>query len=378
MNSLMSDLVARIYDAAIEPQKWPDALEMLGAAAAAKSTAISIQDPFERSINIQYRWGDNPYWTQLFEQKYVATVPFYSVLASADIDDVMTNEDLLNRLGDRSVLNGPFFKEWVEPAGYCDCMAAILMRTGRRVATLNLFMSIEHGPAQLHEVDFVRQVAPHVRRAITVNDLFGMNAFKASALEGLVEAMSVGVLLVTDSGRIIHANAVAKEFIASHNGLQDQSGHLRVNQRLGQKHLDDALQRCGRDEVGLGPLGIGVPAMFTSGHPLSLHVLPLKRRNHLSGFSHDVAAAVIVSEPGRAMALPEETLGGMFGLTASEARVLAEIMVGGNRAEVAGRLKIGEETAKTHFGRIFEKTETKSQAELRQLVQELTPPLRNN
>jgi DNA-binding CsgD family transcriptional regulator/PAS domain-containing protein len=377
MDSTISELVARIYDAAIEPQNWPDALQMLGAATAAKTTALSLHDPLERSVKFQYRWGDDPYWTRLFEQKYVAINPFFPVLAAADIDDVMTNEDLLNRLGDQSVLNGPFFKEWVEPAGYCDCMAAILMRTGRRVATLNLLMSIEHGPVQPHEVDVVRQVAPHVRRAVTVNDLFGMNALKASALEGLVEAMSVGVLLVTDTGKIIHANAVAKEFVASHNGLLDQSGYLKVNQRLGQKHLDDALLRCGRDEVGLGPLGIGVPAMATSGQPLSLHVLPLKRRFHLSGFSRDVAAAVIVSEPGRAMALPEETLGGMFGLTASEARVLAEIMVGGNRAEVASRLKIGEETAKTHFGRIFEKTETNSQAELRQLVKELTPPLRN-
>jgi DNA-binding CsgD family transcriptional regulator/PAS domain-containing protein len=376
LNHRISDIVAKVYDAAIEPKRWHSALQLLGTTVSAKSDAISIQDPHERSINIQHRWGDDPHWTRLFEEKYAATVPFYPVLASADIDDVMTNEDLVMRLGDRSVLNGVFFKEWVEPAGYCDCMAAVLMRTGRRVATLNVFMSIEHGPVKPHELDIVRRITPHLRRAVTINNLLDMNAFRASTFDSVIDAMSIGVVLVTDTGMILHANAAAKDLVTGTKGLKDQYGKLRITQRLGQKHLDNALLLCGANEAGMGPLGIGVPATAASGRPLSLHVLPLKRRKTLSGFDSTVAAAVIIAEPGQAMTLPEETLCGLFGLTGTEARVLVQLMAGGGRAEVADRLGIAAETAKSHLGRIFEKTETSSQAELRQLVQELTPPLR--
>src|SRR5262249_24331351 len=93
--------------------------------------------------------------------------------------------------------------------------------------------------------------------------------------------------------------------------------------------------------------------------PLLAHVMMLDRRR-----STQAAAAIFIIDP-EAYALPSfEAFVASHGLTRAETRVLQQIIGGKRLVAAAGKLSIGQATARTHMQRIFDKTGTKRQTEL--------------
>jgi DNA-binding CsgD family transcriptional regulator len=74
--------------------------------------------------------------------------------------------------------------------------------------------------------------------------------------------------------------------------------------------------------------------------------------------------------------LPLEAMARQFGLSLAELRVLAVVIeVGGSVAEIADVLGLSKPTVKTHLRRLFDKTDTRRQADLTRLVAGYSNPL---
>ena len=73
---------------------------------------------------------------------------------------------------------------------------------------------------------------------------------------------------------------------------------------------------------------------------------------------------------------PGEAFAKLYGLTASELRVLLAMAPGSRVKEAAEMLGIGESTAKTHLQHIHSKTGTSKQTELIHLFMSSTPPIK--
>ena len=72
---------------------------------------------------------------------------------------------------------------------------------------------------------------------------------------------------------------------------------------------------------------------------------------------------------------PPEVIAQAYALTPTELRVLLAIVEIGGVPEVADVLGIAETTVKTHLGRLYEKTNTRRQADLVKLVAGFSSPL---
>jgi DNA-binding CsgD family transcriptional regulator len=64
----------------------------------------------------------------------------------------------------------------------------------------------------------------------------------------------------------------------------------------------------------------------------------------------------------------------LFGLTAAEATVMAEIAAGARPAEIAEASGRSLETVRTHLKALYDKTGAKSQADLVRLTVSVLPP----
>ena len=85
-------------------------------------------------------------------------------------------------------------------------------------------------------------------------------------------------------------------------------------------------------------------------------------------------AAVFITDPNAAAIPALALLREMFGLTAAEAALAAQISRGDGIQAAAERLSISGNTARTHLSRIFDKTGTSRQAELVRLLVQCRPP----
>ena len=54
------DLVGDIYDAAIEPSKWPVACERLGRLVGGMQTAIALHDTVSHQVSLSASWNVDP------------------------------------------------------------------------------------------------------------------------------------------------------------------------------------------------------------------------------------------------------------------------------------------------------------------------------
>jgi DNA-binding CsgD family transcriptional regulator len=113
-------------------------------------------------------------------------------------------------------------------------------------------------------------------------------------------------------------------------------------------------------------------AVFRALPPLSVTVA---RTSHETGWwsSGFPKAIIFVSDPEQDRELRETHLRAHYGLTRAEARVAGLVLEGGGVKAVARRLAVAPSTVRSHLHNVFEKTGTKRQAEVANLVNQIAP-----
>ena len=94
-----------------------------------------------------------------------------------------------------------------------DLIATIALRDKDR---LGIWTSVWHRDAGLitdREVDLMRDLAPHLRRAVTISDILDFKRIEASAFGATLDMLSVAVVIVGEGGRILHANPMAEPML---------------------------------------------------------------------------------------------------------------------------------------------------------------------
>ena len=100
--------------------------------------------------------------------------------------------------------------------------------------------------------------------------------------------------------------------------------------------------------------------------PLSVLVAPLTGKGARQG--RRGAAVLYVRDPELPQTTSAAVLADVYGLTASEAKLLQALIQGKRLEDMARDFKVSINTLRTHLKNIFRKTDTKRQSELLSLV----------
>lgn len=374
----LSDTIGLIYDSAVDPGAWPTALEAMCGLVDGFHGSIAIYDLAQHRFRLATDWCADPEWPRwkkLLDETYAAQMPFYALAAQQDIDSVCNTSMMAAMLGrDLADLHEtPFFKEWALPSGHRDVLNGTVMKSGTRYGTFNLHTSTSRDLTTPQELEICTLLAPHVRRAITIGDLFDVVASKATSLQATLDTLNAPVLVTDVHARVVHANRAGEAMLRDGGPLRTEAGRLTAGVTPVTNALQTAISRSADPVKQIGGVGIGVPLRTPDGSPSLAHVLPLSRGGPKRDGGPTGQAAVFVSPADHV--LPEaDALMGLFGLTQMEARVLLQVAAGKRRAEAANELGIADSTAKTHLERVYQKTGVGDQAALARLVAALGSP----
>jgi DNA-binding CsgD family transcriptional regulator/PAS domain-containing protein len=267
------------------------------------------------------------------------------------------------------------FLEWAKPQGLCDTLQTIVLRDVGRIGVFAGHRHESEGTATDADVELLRLLAPHIRRAVTISDLMDLKALERQALVATLDNLAAGVLIVANDSRILHVNRAAERMLGGSGSLHVINGRLTA--RDGDDALVEALEMAGRNEAAIGGAGIGVALKSAAGAPIVAHVLPLSRGDLRTRLIPRATAAVFLIDASEPLALSITAVAESFGLTRSESRLLAQLALGSTIASAAVALGIAETTTKTHLAHIFAKTGLSRQADLIALVHRLASPARN-
>jgi DNA-binding CsgD family transcriptional regulator len=201
--------------------------------------------------------------------------------------------------------------------------------------------------------------------------LAGLHTERNAAI-GALNRLTHGILVTDQSCRVMLANRVAEEILAQADGIG--SGRLGLHTATAaqtnelRRLVAQAAGANRRTPVG-GALLVNRPSMKRPFHVL---ISPLRADIGWAGMAwHTPVALVLIIDPERPPWSLERHLETLFKLTPAEARVGCEVATGEGVVGVAESLGILPSTARTHLHRVFEKTDTRRQAELAKIVERL-------
>jgi DNA-binding CsgD family transcriptional regulator len=374
--SQFSDIVGAIYDSAVEPGRWPQTLSQICAAIGSPSSAIFMLDLVSYNFKIPQIWGEAPEYTRvLFGPLRDDNLRLFQTLTALHIstDGPMVISRILPR---QEFLASRMYQEWCRPQGYIDGIFSNVIAHGRKVGFVGVTRHERDGVATDVEVSFMRLLASHLRRAITISDLLDMRTLEAGALKSTLDGVTLGVVIVADDSHILHANDAARAMFKVGAPVQAMNGFLVAEARGASEELSRAIAIARRTETSLGATGFNVPLIRNDGPPAMAHVLPLSHGDIRTRLIPRAAAAVFIT---LSETVPSSDIAGVaaaYNLTRAESRLLTELAKGHTLTEALVGLGIGEPTAKTQLRSIFAKTGVSRQAELIDLIRRLQPPVR--
>jgi PAS domain-containing protein len=216
----------------------------------------------------------------------------------------------------------PVFVEWVEPQGIIDSAGIAIAREPSLLGYVSFGRSRSAGDIGEAEIQGLRILGPHFRRAVTISNLFDMKAIEALSFSSALDAMSLGAILVDEAAGIVHANAAAEAMPSEADPIQSVQGIVALPAKAANDALLSAVERAARDELALGQRGIGIPARRKTGEACVVHVLPLRRGELRRGVVQRAAAAVFIAPASMPSQLPTDALALLYDLTPAESRIL--------------------------------------------------------
>jgi DNA-binding CsgD family transcriptional regulator len=368
----MSELIGDIYDASLDPDRWDRVLERSTRFLKTATASIGSFDSLNRHLTFSKAWGYDPYYFQLFLDRYAKTNPVNSSAWMVQAGEVIAIGDMVPY---EEYAASAIFREWGKPQGYIDGYQATLEKTATSHAFFHCIRHERHGRVDAEARRKLRLLTPHLQRAVLIGKVVDLHKFEAASLADTLDGLSAGMFLVDDDARLVHANVSGRAMLADGTVVAELGGRLSANDLQVDQGLREIFAAAGGGDDVLGERGIVIPIAAPHGSRFVAHVLGLtsgaRRR---TGISYSAAAAVFVREAALDLPHPIETLTNLYKFTPAETRVLMTIVEISGVPEVASALGISQTTVKTHLQHIFEKTGLNRQADLVKLVAEYMSP----
>uniref|UniRef100_UPI0022EA3B8C hypothetical protein n=1 Tax=Falsiroseomonas oryzae TaxID=2766473 RepID=UPI0022EA3B8C len=255
-----SAIVGAIYDCALSPERWPDALRQVCEALECVTGRLFVADLTAGQLRFGSAWNEPPGAVEVLGGRFSGEVTAAMDAAlGAPGHDPDTPFVLSRSPGGVDFLESQVTHEWATPLGWCDAMNAVLLREGPRLGVMSAVRHRDTGIATDREVALMRLFTPHLRRAVAIGNLLDMRAVEGDALRGAMDGLSVGIGVVAADGAILHANAAARAMMAAEDGpIRASSGRLAARRPEATEELLAAIADGAAAEAGLGGRGIGV------------------------------------------------------------------------------------------------------------------------
>jgi DNA-binding CsgD family transcriptional regulator/PAS domain-containing protein len=369
----LSELIGEIYDAALDPSLWTDVVGKAAGFVGGSAAAIFSKSPTAGNGSVYYEAGTDPYYRDLYFDKYVKLDPSTCGHYFADLEQPIAVADLMPY---SEFLETRFYEEWARPQGLVDFVSAVLDKSVTSAALFGVFRSEREGVVNDETRRRMRLIVPHIRRSVLVGRLIDLKAAEVASLADTFDGFSAGMCLVDAAGRIVHANTACHVILGAGDFLSVVEGRIVASDAKTDQALRELFAAAGSGDAAVGTQGIALPLRAQDGSHYVMHVLPLTSgARRLAGIAYSATAALFIRKVATEAPSAPETIARAYHLTPTELRVLLAIVEVGGVPEVAVALGIAESTVKTHLGNLVLKTGAGRQADLVKIAAGFANPL---
>lgn len=361
LDDSLSGLIGHLYDAAVNSRLWSGIAPKIAHAFDSTSTVLKLHNGpgvqlLECTDNMhvpdsQREWAEHWHQRDLWVERTVAF----------GLSTIVTDRDLVTRQEQR---DSGFYREWLPTMDIFHVVGAAFPVGESAVGVLGIHRP--EGARHYGKADRTRAglFLPHLRRALQLGQ--SLSCVRQAAALDVLDRLDAGVLVVTRSCRILHANAMAENMLRAMPEFGVLGGRLYLRDGLLHERFARLVRACIRTAAGQPePPEAALALPRVERLPITLGVAPLRSTDVLS--VNQPLALVFLRDPEYA-APDTRCLRDLFGLTATEAAVAADLGRGRSLEAIACERRIGLATVRSHLKQILAKTGTSRQAEAATLL----------
>jgi DNA-binding CsgD family transcriptional regulator/PAS domain-containing protein len=374
----LSQFVGNMYDCIAEPTRWQKELGVFCFYYGSDVAWLGVSDPKRQQTRLAAIAGAPEKSAAM--KPNVNKNPFFKILHKLEIDEPTGLHRLCQLMGPEGVEifeKSDFTRDYAIPHRLGDGVAISLVNEPHRVGTFGMVSSLDRPPFAPGEYESLAILAPHMRRAITIGDLFETQKRESTMFREVVEGLGFAVFVVDCEMQMKFANPAAEDLLREATFVRAAANDLRFDNSVAHDAINRAIITGQRNEVALGGAGIGVP-LTRHLRPAVAHVMPLSRRTEAAQFHEKAIAAIFVASAGDHPLPAMEAIAAIFGLTAAEKRVAALVANGKSAKEIAATNGVAYSTARAQLDSIYAKTGISHYRDLVILLRDLTPPTRTD
>jgi DNA-binding CsgD family transcriptional regulator len=379
------DVVSGIYDAALNPERWPAQLRAIAEMMGASRTMMHSYARTHAEGGFVFSHNLPCAALTKFDARFLHEDPF--VLAATRRE--LLNDGLTVRgsdlVADDVLLKTAFYKALWEPLQIRHSVSGVVFASSdarKQPTALSLFRSPAEGAFGPAELDVANRLVRHLSRALGVMFHLRDLEWRVASSLAAIDRLRAAVVLIDYRKAVRYRNRAADLFFAAPDSVVRCSWQgvmhvlslppgLQALERSFQRLLDRAVEPAVADpaehfsEAFVVPLPDGRPGCV-------VHAAPLAEGQPFLPLAQGCGIVLIYDLHGARQIAPE-CLRALFGMTPAESRAALEVLQGGTAADMAGRLGVSVNTLKTQMKEVFAKCGAARQVDLLKLLLSLSP-----
>jgi DNA-binding CsgD family transcriptional regulator len=363
-----SDLVSAIYDAALDFERWPSAIELLADVLGATGGSLVRQD-FVTGKGAMFNARTDPQFSNLYDRYYHKLNVLPKRAGSRRVGSCLTDRTILPK---EEFIRTEFYNDYLKPFKVQGVLKVYLHVDEAYEGYLSFGSSSTRHDWEAEHVELLGSLAAHLVCAAQVNrKLESTRLINEGALD-VLGRLSEAVAITDGNGRPVLLNQAAASLIAEADGIAVKNRRLQVGNRSETTLLQKMIAAASRGEVRSPEASTLMVSRPSRRRAYRLFVASMRRtRSWL--LSETCGAIIFIRDPESVRPPADKAyLRGLYGLTPTETDLAVELMQGGRLTAAAEALGIATSTARSHLKRIFDKTGARRQAELVHLATEIS------
>lgn len=355
-----SDAIRAIYEAALLPDTWPDALAKIGALFQGEGAVVIF---YSRNADADFIYSEGlkdavevyqreEWWKQDLHAQRALQMH----LTAGDVfhDFSIARPDEIGR--------HPIYVDFFDRVGFGWLMSCVVLPDLDLLVALSVPRGKSKGPYSASEQENLQLIGRHVEQSLRLSLRIADLEASEHTLRAALDAVDVGIVALSADRRAVFANASAQSQIENLFVADiDQLLPLNAEDR---PRFERTLEAVAHAETGQGlPLSQVLPG--ADGQRSILWALPLSAAAQKQIGMAEMASTLLLLVPiTRDRPIDPALLRDAFSLTLGEARIAALIGSGVDVREAASALSVSEGTVRVVLKRIFRKLGINRQAEL--------------
>ena len=374
----LSELVHLIYEAGVHPRRWPDAVGAIADSMAASRGLLftpylatqhgGVVFPFRFPEAALQMWATSYIEQDLWAINSAKKGQFRTGLVALD-DDMVEREEFLA---------SAFYRDFLRGLGIGRVCAGVVFEGSPDLPgmVLSIFRADSDPAFTRQDAQWMSLLVPHVSRATGIMQRLDTARVQIASLLASFDRLRFGVVLLNESMQVLHLNQAAQAVLDRGDGLL-----LDAERNLDSRPGAGCAAGLSRWLAEVKDTPVAEQAHFLDGcwiardkggggerRRYTLQCAPVPASGMWLAAGEAVRYVVFVTDPSSVGLPTAGRLCGLYGLTFTQARVAREFCGGGTYKQVARRLRVSEETVRSHVKQIYPKMRVNRLADLVRIV----------